>query len=69
MKNVIAMVLALGAAGCSAPVAVEGGKMGARNECGETSANLSQYNECVQKVDARYREYELQRRQTGRDDG
>lgn len=63
------MFFVMAAAGCANPVAVEGGKMGAQNECGERSATLSQYNECAQNVDARYRDYELQRKLSEKDDG
>ena len=68
-KMMTVIMLALAAAGCSAPGAVEGGKMGAQNECGERSATLSQYNECTERVDARYRDYESQRRQSEKDGG
>ena len=68
-KILLLMGLAMGAAGCAAPVAVEGGKMSAQNECGERSATLSQYNECTKRVDTRYREYESQRSQSEKDGG
>lgn len=68
-KILICIGFALGAAGCAAPMAVEGGKMSAHNECGERSATLSQYNDCTEQVDVRYRDYESQRRLSEQDDG
>ena len=68
-KIILSVFLIMGTAGCAAPTAVEGGKMGAHNECGERSATLSQYNECANQVDARYRDYETQRKLSEKDDG
>ena len=39
--------------------------MSAENDCSSYSANLSQYNACMERVDANFRAYEQQKRFEG----
>jgi len=61
MKKTLGPIL-LGSllAGCSS-LSVEPSKMGAENDCAQYSAHLSQYNDCMERVDANFRAYEQQR--------
>mgnify|MGYP001825195935 CR=1 FL=1 len=55
-------------AGCSS-VTFEPSKVGAENDCAQYSANLSMYNDCMQRVDANFRAYEQQKRLSEEDGG
>ena len=48
-------------AGCSS-LTIEPSKMGAENDCAAQSATPSQYNDCMERVDANFRAYEQQKR-------
>ncbi len=60
---VVAVLAALG--GCSS-LTFAPNRMGAEHECATGSANLPQYNDCMEQVDGFYTEFEEhQRRQQG----
>ena len=48
---------------------LEPDETGAQHQCAAESANLAQYNACVEQVEAFYRDYEVHRRLTEDDDG
>ncbi len=39
--------------------------MSAESDCSSYTANLSQYNDCMERVDANFRAYERQKRLEG----
>ena len=53
--------------GCSS-ITVEPSKMGSEKDCARYSAHLSQYNDCMARVDANFRAYE-ERKRLSEDDG
>ena len=59
--------------GCGTPFTFEPtfepNEMGAQQQCAGTSANLAQYNACMEQVDSFWREYERHREQPDADDG
>lgn len=59
LKLILTSCIVLG--GCSS-VTLAPNKMGAENDCSRYSANLSQYNECMARVEAEFRAYEQERR-------
>ena len=61
---ILSMVLSLG--GCST-LTFEPDRAGARNECATDSANLPMYNDCIERVDTFYDDYELHRKQAEED--
>lgn len=69
MKTILAMLAAAVLAACSTPITFEPDETGAQNECAAHSANLAQYNECMARVEAFYREYEEHRKLSEKDDG
>jgi len=69
MRALAFLLIAIGLGGCGSMPDLEPNKMGAEHECGQTSASLAQYNACMQRVDADYREYEKRKRAEGRDGG
>ena len=56
-------------AGCGTKVTVEPNRMGAQQGCAYESANLAQYNDCAEQVDAFYRDYEEHQQLSEKDDG
>ena len=69
MKLIVAILLACLLCGCTTPITVEPSEMGAQHQCAGNSANLSQYNDCMERVDTFYREYEEHRKSSEQDDG
>jgi hypothetical protein len=69
MKAIITLSVALGLCGCASSLTFEPDKTGAENECSRTSPTLAEYNACMERVDALYRDYELHRKLSGKDDG
>ena len=63
---IVSIVLSLG--GCSS-LTLEPNRVGAKNECATSSANLPMYNECVEDVEAFYDGFELHRKQAESDGG
>ena len=59
--------------GCGTPFTFEPtfepNEMGSQQQCAGNSANLAQYNECMEQVDSFWREYERHRAQPESDDG
>ena len=55
------LVMGIFLAGCSS-LTIEPNKMGAENDCAHHSASPSQYNDCMERVDANFRAYEQQKR-------
>lgn len=66
---VCALLTVTGLAGCGSMPDFEPNRMGAEHECGQTSASLVQYNACMERVEAFYREYESERKNADKDDG
>lgn len=69
-KTAVFAVLAMFAVGaCSTPITFEPDKTGAEHECASHSAHLADYNACMERVEAEYRAYELQRKLEDEDEG
>ena len=69
MKVPVAILLACLLCGCATPITFEPSETGAQHQCAGSSANLAQYNDCMEQVDAFYREYEQHRKSSEQDDG
>jgi len=65
----IGVLVTLPLAACATNITFEPDATGAQHECSAHSANLAQYNECMERVEAFYREYEAHRKLNGQDDG
>lgn len=57
MRAALLLSLVMSLYGCSASPSVEPSKVGAKNECAALSANLPQYNECLERVDTHFEKY------------
>ena len=68
MKVMIAVLLACTLYGCASGITLEPDKAGAEHQCATASPHLADYNACMERVDAEYRAYEIQRKLDDEDD-
>ena len=54
---------------CATSLTFEPSKAGAEHECATNSPHLADYNACMERVDASFREYELQRKIEDEEEG
>ena len=69
MRNFSIVLLVALLSGCGTPITFEPNEMVAQQECAGHSANLAQYNACMEQVDSFWREYERHRDQSEQDGG
>ena len=65
----LAVVAVLALSACATPPSFEPSKAGAENDCARLAPHLAEYNACMERVDAEYRAYELQRKLEDEGDG
>ena len=65
MKRILFLALAICLSACSAEQTYSGLQQGARNDCATSSANSSAYDQCLERLDMNYEEYEQVRREQG----
>ena len=68
-RPLFAILAMVAVSACSTPPAFEPSKTGAENDCARLAPHLSDYNACLERVEAEYRAYELQRKLDDEDDG
>ncbi|MEJ2401352.1 MAG: hypothetical protein P8Y52_08155 [Xanthomonadales bacterium] len=73
MRHFSLLVIVALLSGCGTPFTFEPtfepNEMGAQQQCASHSANLAQYNACMERVDSDWRDYERHRDQPERDGG
>lgn len=65
MEKAILLTVVISLCGCGASPTFEPSKVGAQNECAALSANLPQYNECIERLNTNFEKY----KQAIEDDG
>lgn len=68
LKLIFAAAASVSLCAC-ASLTFEPSPVGAEHECASHSAHLADYNACMARVDAEYRDYELQKKLDEEDDG
>jgi len=68
VEGILAILAMLALSACATSVTFEPSKAGAENDCARLAPHLADYNACMERVEAEYRAYELQRKLDDEDD-